>query len=255
MSYPILKCSRTTVDKAGKTLLEYISASASAREWGHNETEAVNVVNNFRVCHAYPINTFQATLRKKINLLDTDYLVAQRLKRLVSTVVKLNRFKKMRLSQMQDIGGLRAVLPNLKLVRELEKDYRTAKFQHDLYLSKDYIENPKSSGYGSIHLVYKYKNSLNPKYNGLFIELQLRTHLQHIWASAVETMGAYLKHSLKSSEGPQKWLDFFSISGSVFAHMEGTPPVPEYKDLTKRKTYERVLEEERELGLINKLVR
>ena len=252
MPYPILQYSKTRVDKAGKTLLKYISTPE--KKWGVDEKEAVKVVNNFRACHAYPINTFQATLRKKISLLTTNYLVAQRLKRLVSTVLKLGRLEKMRLSQMQDIGGLRAVLPSLKMVRKLEKDYLATKFQHNLYLSRDYIKNPKSSGYRGIHLVYKYKNLLNPKYDGLFIELQIRTRMQHIWATAVETMGTYVKYSLKSSEGPQNWLDFFSISGSAFAHMEGTPPVPEYKDLTKKETYEKVLEEENELDLINKLM-
>jgi len=252
MSYPILKYSKTRTDNAGKTLSKFISTPGKG--WGPDESKAVEVVNNFRACHAYPINTFQSTLRRKINLLNTNYLVAQRLKRLVSTVLKLDRFKKMRLSQMQDIGGLRAVLPNLKMVRKLEKDYRTTKFQHNLYSSRDYIKNPKSSGYRSIHLVYKYKNPLNPKYDGLFIELQIRTHMQHIWATAVETMGTYLKYSLKSSEGPQNWLNFFSLSGSAFAHTEGTPPVSEYKDLTKKETYKRVLEKEKELDLINKLM-
>ncbi len=251
MAYPILKYSRTKVDNAGKVLLKYITTPK--KEWGQEESEAIKVVNNFRACHAYPINTFNSTLRKKINSLNTNYLVAQRLKRLVSTVFKLKRFKKMRLSQMQDIGGLRAVLPNLKQVRKLEKIYLNTNFQHSLYTSRDYIKNPKSSGYRGIHLVYKYKNSLNPKYDGLYIELQIRTRMQHIWATAVETMGTYLKYSLKSSEGPQKWLDFFSVSGSAFAHMESTPPVPEYENLTKKETYRKVIEMEKELDIIDKL--
>ncbi len=45
----------------------------------------------------------------------------------------------------------------------------------------------------------------------LLIELQLRTRLQHEWATAVETMGTFLQSSLKSSQGPEEWLDFFSL--------------------------------------------
>ena len=80
---------------------------------------------------------------------------------------------------------------------------------HELHTSRDYIQHPKPSGYRSIHLVYKYKNPISPEYNGLFVELQIRTRLQLAWATAVETMGTYLGHALKSSEGPERWLDFF----------------------------------------------
>ena len=58
-----------------------------------------------------------------------------------------------------------------------------------------------------MHLVYKYINPICPDYDGLFVELQIRTRLQHTWATAVETMGTYLEFSLKSSEGPEDWLN------------------------------------------------
>ncbi|MBR7037302.1 hypothetical protein IKI14_05690 [bacterium] len=37
-------------------------------------------------------------------------------------------------------------------------------------------------------MVYKYQNAYAPEYNGLQIEIQLRTELEHLWATAVETM-------------------------------------------------------------------
>ena len=60
-------------------------------------------------------------------------------------------------------------------------------------------------------------------YNGLQVEIQLRTRLQHAWATAVETVGTFLDESLKSSEGPEAWLRFFELAGSVFAREEGSP--------------------------------
>ena len=155
---------------------------------------------------------------------------------------------------MQDIGGLRAVVSSLQKVRALERNYRSSKFKHELHTSYDYIENPKPSGYRSIHLVYKYRNLTNDSYDGLFIELQIRTRVQHAWASAVETMGTYLNHSLKSSEGPEKWLSFFSLVGSALAHMEGTNPVPGYEKLSKISTYNEVVSQMEELGVIDKLM-
>ena len=40
--------------------------------------EALAVINHWRACHAYPINTFQATLRWRLRKVCTDPLVATR---------------------------------------------------------------------------------------------------------------------------------------------------------------------------------
>jgi ppGpp synthetase/RelA/SpoT-type nucleotidyltranferase len=77
----------------------------------------------------------------------------------------------MNLSQMQDIGGCRAVLSNLKLVRQLCDEYyekgKHCDLKHEFKNKKDYITNPKPDGYRSIHLVYRYKSDKTKKYNGL----------------------------------------------------------------------------------------
>ena len=203
MTVPTPKYSRTQVNKAGNILLDS-NPPDSEFEW------AIEVLNNWRSCHAYPINNFQATLRDKIFRLGFKKpIVAQRLKRQTSILNKLNRFDSMKLSQMQDIGGLRAVVNTLKQVRLLEDDYLNSNFKHTPMKTTDYINNPKSSGYRSVHLIYKYRNKSKPAYDGLLIELQIRTKLQHAWATAVETMGTFLKQALKSSEGEREWLEFF----------------------------------------------
>ncbi|WP_305461543.1 RelA/SpoT domain-containing protein [Photobacterium leiognathi] len=71
------------------------------------------------------------------------------------------------------------------------------------------MEEPKESGYRSYHLVYGYQNKKYEKLNGLQIEMQIRTAVQHSWATAVEVVGAFTAQSLKSSQGNEKWLDFF----------------------------------------------
>lgn len=118
---------------------------------------------------------------------------------------------------------------------------------------KDYIQSPKDTGYRGIHLIYRYKNKQVKQYDGLHIELQIRTKLQHAWATSVETMGTFLDHALKSSEGPNEWLKFFSLTGSAFALYEGCSPVPGYEELSKTETYERVIAEESRLDVINRL--
>jgi putative GTP pyrophosphokinase len=238
--------SRNQVAKAGD-LLRSDNLSAGDKIW------ASEVLSNWRAIHSYPINTFKATLRDKLKALDNKALVAQRLKRAPSIISKLRRFSGMKLPRMQDIGGLRAVVSNLKKAEELRENYKNSRFKHELVGEKDYIENPKDTGYRGIHLIYKYKNKAVNLYDGLHIELQIRTKLQHSWATAVETMGTFLEHALKSSEGPEEWLSFFALTGSAFAHYEGCNPVPGYEDLLQQDTYEKMIAEAERLNVIDRL--
>lgn len=97
--------------------------------------------------------------------------------------------------------------------------------RHTLTSEKDYIDRPKASGYRGIHLVYKYLSDRSETHNGLLVEIQLRSRIQHAWATAVEIVGTFLDQSLKASEGSAEWLRFFELTGSVFAHVEGTAAV------------------------------
>lgn len=241
------KYSKNKIKKAGDSL-----RNPSVNE--EEKTEAMDVLSNWRAVHSYPINTFQATLRNKLlRIDDEDALVAQRLKRTPSIIRKLQRFPEMNLARMQDVGGVRAVVKDIKKCRELEKNYRNSRFAHKLVDEKDYIAEPKETGYRGIHLIYKYHNKKAEDYNGLRVELQIRTKLQHAWATSVETMGTFLKYALKSSEGPDKWLKFFSLVGSAFAVLEEENKVPGHEHLTDKETFKKVVSESKRLGVVDKL--
>lgn len=215
---------------------------------------AQTVLTYWRTIHAYPINTFQATLRDKLNRHKfTDTLIAQRLKRTVSIVSKLKRFPNMKLSTMQDIAGLRAIVKNIDQVRALEKSYRESNFKHILKDDKDYILNPASSGYRGVHLIYQYINEKNLDSNGLRIELQIRTKLQHTWATAVETMGTFLDYSLKSSQGPVNWLDYFALVSAGFSILEKCPVPQKYVNLSNKELFQKIIEETKQLNVSEKL--
>lgn len=218
-----------------------------------DRTFAEEALTNFRAAHGYPINTFQATLRAKLKGIDSNAIVAQRLKRTPSIVLKLKRFEGMKLSRMQDIGGLRAVVSSVARVRKLEGSYRSSRFSHELSSSKDYLAHPKEDGYRGIHLIYKYANPIAPAYDGLSLELQIRTRLQHAWATAVETMGTFLGQALKTGQGDDQWREFFSIAGAALAELEKTTPVPGFEDCTAREIHEKLLESERRLRVLEKL--
>jgi hypothetical protein len=206
------------IDAAGRVLA---SPSASSSEL----QAALGVINNWRSSHSFPLNTFQMGLRQRAVEVDNGGSVAQRLKRLSSIRLKLERFSKMNLSRMQDIGGCRAVVGTVGRVRRLERMYLRGALKHRLVRHDDYISAPKASGYRGIHLVYRYFSDKSPTYNNLLIEVQLRSRLQHAWATAVETVGTFLEQALKASRGSADWLSFFTLMGSAIALREKMPLV------------------------------
>jgi len=254
MSFPTPKYSRSQVNKAGEHLRNVFSETTETNFDYEKWQWAYDVLSNWRVSHSYPINTFNSTLRKKLKRIDQDALVAQRLKRTPSILHKLERFPKMQLSRMQDIGGLRAIVGSVKELRELYRIYKASRFTHELISEYDYVSNPKASGYRSIHLVYRYKNIKQKMYDDIQIELQLRTKLQHTWATAVETAGNFLEQSLKSSEGSEDWLKFFALAGSSFSYLEGSKPVPGYENMGKQETFLATTKEAERLDIRNILL-
>lgn len=161
----------------------------------------------------------------------TDIVVAERLKRLDSIINKLKRESSMSLWTMQDLGGCRFIVPTVNEVFLYANKYKKSRIRHRFVGLYDYISKPKKSGYRSLHLVFEYHSDANEDYNkNMLIELQFRTHLQHLWATAVETMGLFTKQALKAGQGNEDIKRFFAIVSSLFALKEGTQVVPETID-------------------------
>jgi len=153
-----------------------------------------------------------------------QYIYSQRLKRLESIVDKIANRGTFRLSKLQDIGGSRVILSNLDNVY---KFYNNIKENSDIHIKDevDYIKNPRESGYRGIHLIIEDKDE------GLVTELQIRTQLEHIWATAVETAGLAIGHELKFGRGDTDWLDMFAYMSKIMANDEGANNnIEEYKN-------------------------
>lgn len=196
---------------------------ASGKTDSDNYRSAMTIVDNWRLSHAYPLNVFYMYLKRHYK----QYIVAQRLKRLASIVGKLQRFPTMDLWRMQDLGGCRVIVDSIEQVEEVVCDLKNAGFHHQFVGENNYIANPKSSGYRSYHLKYKYHSDRQDTYNNnMRVEIQVRTKLQHIWATAVEMMDMIAGSSLKSGEQSEV-SEFFRICSTLFAKMEGTTPVPD----------------------------
>lgn len=219
------KYSKKEISKAGETLI-----SSKIEE---ERNQAYNKISDWRANHLQPLKVMRRGLAKLLerNRI-TPVLTSQRLKRLTSIMYKLDLNPKMGLGGMQDIGGYRTVLKDVRDLKRLEKILENHKTNHKLEKVNNYVQNPKTSGYRSIHYIYRYF-SKSEIYNDLRVELQIRTKLQHNWATAVETVGAVTKTSLKSSQGDDNWLNFFKIVSSLFAIKEGLPILDEHKNLKK----------------------
>ena len=253
MAFVLPNFSKAEVNRAGDILAARLAGMPVELEELEKWVWASDVLANWRACHLYPINTFQATLRSRLKRIDPKAIVAQRLKRAPSVIAKLQRFHTMKLAQMQDIGGLRAVVRSVAAVRRLDAIYREGSLAHKLVSSKDYIAEPKRDGYRSVHIVYQYQSAVAPSYNGLLLELQLRTKLQHAWATAVETMGTFLGQALKSGQGERRWRSFFEIASAAITHLEKTAPIPGFEALSRQEVFSRLAEAEQDLHVLTKL--
>ena len=131
----------------------------------------------------------------------------------------------MNLARMQDLGGCRAVVSDIAEVESLVESFLSSRHKHRLVRQDDYIQHPKPSGYRGRHLIYAYRSDRTETWNNLAIEVQIRTRLQHAWATAVETVGLFTNQALKSSIGESQWLRFFQVMSSVIALQERQPTV------------------------------
>jgi putative GTP pyrophosphokinase len=152
--------------------------------------------------------------------------MAKRLKRIESIRIKLQRYKTMRLSTLQDIAGVRIVLKDKKSLSSVFASIRGAKTKHTLKRVDDYDARPKQDGYRGVHLVYESYDKM--------IEIQLRTELEHIWATAVEVYGALQLTSFKTGEGDDSWKEFFQYLSSYFAILEENRPLEAHEKLSNQ---------------------
>jgi len=132
-----------------------------------------------------------------------------------------------KLGTLDDIGGCRLI------VSSVDEVYRAvAVLNEELgeWKAKDYISRPQSSGYRSYHAIYQIPEG-GISYR---IEVQIRTHLQHLWATGVEAVGEVYGVEYKSPDVQDNLKGeslerqrFLALSSHLFALEEGTPGIPD----------------------------
>ncbi len=211
--------SKGQVNRAGVFLLELrerVGAEGAERALRGTDEAAIEAAREalewWRSLHARPLSTVAANLSyhvlKAEAQVDGRVEVTQRLKRQDTLIGKLDR-ERGNVTQMQDIGGVRAVVPSVPHVyrvrRRLLKSWTIVR-------ERDYIASPKDDGYRALHLVVRRA--------GFSIEVQVRTRGQDLWANAIEEAGRQTGVQFKFGEGPEKKRAVFAGLAELIAGVE-----------------------------------
>jgi hypothetical protein len=209
------------------------------------QSEEFNQLLDWRNSFSSILDYYYLKLKTNISAKDT-IVIARRLKRIESIKLKLNRFTTMRLSTLQDIAGVRVVLKDGPALDKAFTKLRGLASRNTLKRVDNYHQNPKGDGYRGIHLVYQNESSK-------LIEIQLRTNLEHIWATAVETYGELQNTSFKTGQGDSEWKVFFKLLSSYFSIHENCTPLDEHIKLSKKQINRKLIKVIKELNVIERL--
>lgn len=213
--------SKKQVVEAGKFLSQEIPESRK-----QEAIEAFKIAHNWRDAHIRPLTMIRHELVGKLKTYRLKSPTAARLKRMKSIRSKLKKGR-LTLYQMQDVGGCRVILPTYTDVMALSAIYKVGDCRHELLKVDDYLLSPKVDGYRCHHLIFKFSGTgEDAVYNRQRLELQIRSQLQHAWATAVEAVGLYRGEDLKGGGGDANWRRFFQLVSSDFAEEEGCAIVP-----------------------------
>lgn len=202
----VLNFSINQIAKAGKILREK-----------NDDEESMKILGNWRESHFYPMQLVGQKLQNIATKIDPSSIVTQRLKRAPAIIEKLKRFPNMSLVNMQDIAGCRVIVSNMN---KLNLVIKKIKDELSIKTEKDYISSPKEDGYRSIHFVCNFSDEFNPEYKKQVIEIQIRTKIQHYWATTLETIDIIENTSMKTGCGNKDWMKFFKDVSIAFAEYE-----------------------------------
>lgn len=219
-NYPEFKFARADVKRAGKSLSQTLL-------WADETEDALRsvfeVANSWRNSHLLPMRRMHSELVGQVRRAKTSGITAARLKRMVSIRKKLQRIISS-LDEIQDLGGCRAIVPTMDDVRRLVEVIRESS-RHYVGKEDSYISVPKSDGYRSHHLLMRFSPRFNEEeiFAGRRIELQIRTRLQHSWATAVEAIGMFRNEDIKGGGGSPEWRRLLKLMSDEIAEIEGCP--------------------------------
>ncbi len=221
--YPKFEFSNKDATRAGKVIAERrLFTAETEQEIRH----AFKIANNWRDAHALPMRSIRQSIIYHMGANSASGITGARLKRMPAIIGKLRR-KRLNLNQMQDLAGCRAIMESMDGVDTIAKTLREAS-RHEVHKIDDYLATPKPDGYRSCHVILKFnhEDDSNSAYHGKRVEVQIRSRLQHAWATSVEAVGLFRSEGLKNHEGSDDWLRLFCLMSGEFAEVENCPAPP-----------------------------
>lgn len=225
--------SRSQANNVTKTIIEKFNNGTL-----QNSLE-LTVLHTWRRQHTEPLQqVFQEIVQTTTDI--QNCIVSFRLKRASSILDKLCRpHNSFKLGALDDIAGCRIIVNSLKdvykvqtRIEELFRETDTSFMDSiGIKVEKNYINDPPFSGYRSLHLIVKqrYQNIIYR------VEVQIRTRIQHLWATAIETASEIYGINYKDPETQHNNIDtdnnrleFFRLVSCLFAIKEGTPVIKNY---------------------------
>ena len=234
------------IDKAGERL--------SKNTWKTDEQylESELILDEFRKMHIEPLTEITIKLQSWLMEFNKEFYIAQRIKRKPQILRKLYRLH-VRLSQLQDIGGVRIIFEKNKFIDEFiiflkKKNSKSHCFS--IERESDYREEGREdSGYRALHLILIRKD--------VKVELQLRSRIQHNWAERIERTSVIYGYYLKELKGDSEVLDYFKLLSDVFYDLEydRKPSRNSIDDLENKRTKcEEIIKVSDRKNLINSFV-
>jgi len=193
----------------------------------------LKIITKWRSSHYHPLSMISGRCRKIAIKIDKKARVVQRLKRFTSIEYKLKNTH-YDVWEIQDIGGCRIIVNDVDAVYKFKTAFSGGRSKNKIIYVDDYIgkdpyestKGPKKSGYRGIHMICEYHSDKNENYNGMKIEIQIRTKLQHVWATTIETWDQITNQNLKSGKGDEEISRFFILASSLFCILENCKLVP-----------------------------
>lgn len=245
--------SRKDITKAGDVIRSCRKEDKDEEEY----SEALFKLKQYRENHTLALQKFAQLLENKLKRLglSENSIVSSRVKRLDSIMIKLDRMPTMQLARMDDLAGVRIILTSMNDLNNFINDKDYCEILSAVCIDKgikinDRIKKPKSDGYRGIHQIFKCEIC-----DGKFvrIELQIRTKIQHEWATTVEILGSLKRISFKTGKGDEQYKSFFLLTSALFSKAE-EELVPEgCEQLTKFEICTRLNNLDEELKIIDKL--
>jgi hypothetical protein len=245
VDYPRFEYTKKQVLKAGEALKGRLTPSPELPE--DQIHQIFRIAYSWRDSHAYPMQSIRQEVAAKVRACKIDGITVGRLKRMPSIRKKLRTISS-KLNQLQDLGGCRAILPSMTQVYALVDRIKSTT-KHRFHHESPYISDPKPGGYRSHHLVYEFAGAgATAIYDTRRIEIQVRTRLQHSWATAVEAIGLFRNEDLKGGIGDADWLRLFDLVSAEFALIEKCPESKHVPPRPERLT--EIIDLEKKIGAV-----